>query len=176
MKKRLSLKNKLVIIFGLLIAVASLIEILLAVRIARYAVTEKVETHLIDKARDTAEIVEGWLTAFFQFIEGVARMPALRDPNTPIADKVRLLAKEAACNSNIIEFPYNTTEGICYFEDGRTFNISEREWFHKALAGGIWITEPYVYKAGDFVMTAAVPIYADDNHTVNGVLAAVLPA
>lgn len=35
MKKRFSLKNKLVIIFGLLIAVASLIEILLAVRIAR---------------------------------------------------------------------------------------------------------------------------------------------
>ena len=40
----------------------------------------------------------------------------------------------------------------------------------------MWITEPYVYKAGDFVMTAAVPIYADDNHTVNGVLAAVIPA
>ena len=116
------------------------------------------------------------MTAFFQFIEGLARMPALRDPNTPIADKVRLLAKEAAFNSNIIEFPYNTTEGICYFENGRTFNISEREWFHKALAGGIWITEPYVYKAGDFVMTAAVPIYADDNHTVNGVLAAGIPA
>ena len=35
MKKRFSLKNKLVIIFGLLIAVALLIEILLAVRIAR---------------------------------------------------------------------------------------------------------------------------------------------
>ena len=35
MKKRFSLKNKLVIIFGLLIAVALLIEIFLAVRIAR---------------------------------------------------------------------------------------------------------------------------------------------
>ena len=86
MKKRFSLKNKLVIIFGLLIAVASLIEGILAVQTARKSVTEKVETHLIDKARDTAEIVEGRLTAFFQFIEGLARMPALCDPNTPIAD------------------------------------------------------------------------------------------
>ena len=50
MKKRFSLRYKLIIIFGLLIALASTIEGLLAVRIARKAVTEKIEAHLIDKA------------------------------------------------------------------------------------------------------------------------------
>lgn len=58
MKKHFSLRYKLILIFGLLIAAASIIEIVLAVRIARKAVTEKVETQLIDKATDTAEIID----------------------------------------------------------------------------------------------------------------------
>ena len=80
MKKRFSIRYKLILIFGLLIALASLVEGLLAVRTARKAVTEKVEAHLIDKAADIATIIEGRITAFWQFLEGIARMPALVDP------------------------------------------------------------------------------------------------
>ena len=69
MKKRFSLRNKLIIIFGLLIMVASGVEGLLAVRTARKAVTEKVETHLIDKAADVASVIDGRITAFWQFLE-----------------------------------------------------------------------------------------------------------
>ena len=57
-KKRFSIRYKLILIFGLLVALASTIQGLLAVRIARKAVTEKVETHLIDKAADTTEIIQ----------------------------------------------------------------------------------------------------------------------
>ena len=65
MKKRFSMRNKLLIIFGVLVALATIIEGLLAVRTARKAVTEKIETHLIDKAADTAEIIDGRVNAFF---------------------------------------------------------------------------------------------------------------
>lgn len=64
MAKRFSLKNKLVLIFGALVAVASLVEGLFAVNIARKAVTEKVEAHLTNKAEDVAEIINGRMTAF----------------------------------------------------------------------------------------------------------------
>ena len=79
MKKRFSMRNKLLIIFGLLVALATIIEGLLAIRTARKAVIEKIETHLTDKATDTAEIIDGRITAFWQFLEGVSRMPAMRD-------------------------------------------------------------------------------------------------
>ena len=59
MKKRFSIRYKLILIFGLLIALASSIEGLLAVRTARKAVTEKVESHLTDKAADIAEVIDG---------------------------------------------------------------------------------------------------------------------
>ena len=54
MKKRFSLRTKLILVFGLLILTVGFILALLAVRTARKAVTEKVEAHLIDKATDTA--------------------------------------------------------------------------------------------------------------------------
>ena len=59
MKKHSSLKMKLLIIFGLLIGLTVLIEEALAVRMARKAVNENIEDHLIDKAVDTAEIIDG---------------------------------------------------------------------------------------------------------------------
>ena len=67
MKKRFSLRYKLILIFGALILMAGTIEALLAIRTARRAVIEKVETHLTDKARDIAEIIDGNILSFFQF-------------------------------------------------------------------------------------------------------------
>ncbi|MGP1428535.1 MAG: methyl-accepting chemotaxis protein, partial [Treponema sp.] len=87
-KKRFSIRNKLIIIFGLLILVACLTLGILAVRTARKAVTEKVEAHLIDKATDTAEIIDGRVNAFWQFLEGIARMPILIDPTASYKEKV----------------------------------------------------------------------------------------
>ena len=58
-RNRFSLRKKLILIFGILIAAAGIIEIVFAVVIARKAVTEKIEAHLIDKANDTAEIING---------------------------------------------------------------------------------------------------------------------
>lgn len=80
MKKHFSLSYKLILIFGVLLALASLVEVLLAVKTARKAVTEKVAAHLIDKATDAAAVIDGRVTAFWQFLEGIARMPALTDP------------------------------------------------------------------------------------------------
>ena len=77
MKKRFSLRYKLMIIFGALIAAASLAEIILAVHTARLAVTKGIEDHLIDKASDTAGIIDKQVTAFWQLFEGLARTPII---------------------------------------------------------------------------------------------------
>ena len=99
--KRFSMRNKLLLVFGLLTFVVGFILALIGVRTARKAVTEKVETHLIDKATDTAEILDGRMTAFWQFLEGIARMPILRDSTLSYQEKTAYLMKEAAFNERI---------------------------------------------------------------------------
>ena len=171
MKKRFSLKNKLIFIFGALVAIASLVEGLLAVRIARKAVTEKVEAHLVDKATDVAEIIDGRIGGFFQLLEGIARMPILRDSTLSYQEKTAYLMKEAAFNERIKELDITDKNGNFYYAGG-SVQVSDRKWFQKALSGEKFVTEPYIERAtGTLVITFAVPVF-DSTHTVVGVLSA----
>ena len=165
MKKRFSLKNKLIFIFGALIAVASTIEGLFAVRIARKAVTEKVEAQLIDKATDTAEIIDGRVMAFWQFLEGIARMPAFRNANLSYTEKSGLLDKEAAVNQEIVQLNIADRNGILYLGDGTSLNIAHLAWYENSNGGQRYFAEPFMSPVlHKLVMAVIIPI-TDDNNT-----------
>ena len=169
--KRFSIRKKLIIIFGTLVAVASLVQGVLSIKTARKAVIEKVQIHLTDKASDTVSIIDEKITTFFRFLEGIARIPALYDPAYSYVEKVLLLKKEAQANSKIAELNITTTNGTCYYEGG-SVQVSERKWCQTALSGTNFISEPYLDKAnGNLVITLAVPIY-NTSHTIVGVLSA----
>ncbi|MGP1587631.1 MAG: methyl-accepting chemotaxis protein [Treponemataceae bacterium] len=168
MKKRFSLRTRLILIFGLLILLASLIEGLLAVRISRKAVTEKVETHLIDKATDVTEILDGRITAFWQFLEGIARMPAFRDPAVSYTERSRLLANEAAFNERITSLAIADTQGFYYTYGQKTINTKTQEWFNPALNGRPYISEPFRSKIDDsLIIVVAVPVYGENKEVVS---------
>ena len=169
--KRFSIRKKLIIIFGTLVAVASLVQGVLSIKTARKAVIEKVQIHLTDKASDTVSIIDEKITTFFRFLEGIARIPALYDPAYSYVEKVLLLKKEAQANSKIAELNITTTNGTCYYEGG-SVQVSDRKWFQTALSGTNFISEPYLDKAnGNLVRTLAVPVY-NAEHTIVGVLSA----
>ena len=69
MKKRFSIRYKLILIFGILVTVACITEGLVAIIIAHKAVTEKIQVHLMDKARDAAEILDGKVLQWFQLLD-----------------------------------------------------------------------------------------------------------
>ena len=156
--------------FGVLILTVGLILSVLAIRTARKAVTEKVETHLIDKATDTAEIIDGRVTAFWQFLEGIARMPFLYDKQISALEKARLLSKEAGFNELIQLLVYINVQGNLSLEDGRIFNVSEREYFQHTLKGEKYISEPSISKGDQSLyITLSVPVY-DPEQNISGVL------
>ena len=174
MKKRFSLKNKLILIFGMLIVLAAGIEGIFAVRIARKAVTEKVEAHLIDKAADTAEIIDGRIEAFWQFLEGIARLPLFSDTSISNAEKIKLLQKEATFNTDIVELDFSELDGTCHSVDGDV-QIGDREWFQAAVKGKNFIAEPLISRSTNKLqMILAVPI-KNDAGAIIGVLSAGIP-
>ncbi|MGP1594453.1 MAG: cache domain-containing protein, partial [Treponema sp.] len=171
MKKRFSMQNKLVIIFGLLAAFSAIIEGFLAVQTARKAVVEKVTTHLIDKAEDTAVVLDGRITAFIQFLEGIARMPMLSDASMSNTDKVLLLQKEAGFSSDIIELNFSDLNGTVYSIDGDA-HIGDREWFQTARSGKPFISEPINSATTQkLIQVISLPVY-DNNRQIIGVLSA----
>ena len=172
MKKRFSMRNKLLIIFGLLVALATIIEGLLAIQTARKAVIEKIETHLTDKATDVAEVLDGRVNAFFQFAEGIARMPVLKNADTTYQEKIDLLNKETAFNKLIKLLAFTDAQGNCYLEGDKMLDVKSRDWFQEAIKGNKFVTEPFISGADkSLIITFSVPIY-DDNHNIVGVLTA----
>ena len=174
--KRFSLKKKLVLIFGALIAVASTTEGGLAIYTARKAVREKIEDHLTDKAADVALIVDGKLIALFQFIEGVSRMPSLRDNSLSLRQKIQTLVPEAESNEIIEAFAVCNLQGNGSDTDGNDISPGDQDWFAAAARGANFITEPmFISQLNTFHIIIAVPIKGD-NQEITGVLIARLPA
>ena len=175
-KKRFSLRKKLVLIFGFLIAAALTTAALITVRNARKAVLEKVEAHLTDKATDIAEVIDGRVSSVVQFIEGLARMPFLRDNSMSLPEKAELLIKEAERNKKIDYFGICDMQGNRYDGAGLRMSVSDREWFKAASQGKNFITEPAISRiTNNMQIIFAVPIYDDDNAII-GVLNAAVPA
>jgi len=173
MIRRFSLKTKLILIFGILVAVVCTVEGVLAIYIARKAVSEKVETHLKDKAMDVAEIIDGRINATFQFLEGIARMPILMDESVPYTEKVARLQKEVTYNKRLVQLNLYNPSGVRYTLDGEKVSVADREWFKTAVSGKNAIAEPLISRSlNTFVLILAVPLY-DTDHKIIGVLNAV---
>ena len=174
MQKRFSIKSKLLIIFGLLIALSTFILGFLALQISKKAVKEKIEAHLVDKASDTAEIIDGRITAMFQFLEGLARMPILIDPTASYKEKVAQLTKEAAANEKIEQLNLYDLSGVRTTSDGKTVSVVDREWFQAACAGKNFASEPLLSRSlNKLVIVLAVPVY-DNNRKISGILNCVI--
>ena len=175
-KKRFSLRKKLVLIFGFLIAAALTTAALITIGNARKAVLEKVEAHLTDKATDIAEVIDGRISSVVQFIEGLARMPFLRDNSMTLTEKAELLIKEAERNKKIDYFGICDMQGNRYDGTGLRMSVKDREWFKAASQGKNFITEPAISSiTNNMQIIFAVPIYDDDNAII-GVLNAAVPA
>ena len=173
-KKRGSLRTELMLAFGLLILAACVTLGILAVRTASKAVTEKVETHLIDKATDTAEILDGRVNAFFQFLEGIARMPAFRDPTISYSEKSRLLDNEAAFNDQILDLNIADRKGLLYTGDGRATDISNLAWYKGSNGGQKYFSEPFMSPIlKRLVMAVIVPVIDNNNNHIASLVALI---
>ena len=169
MQKRFSIKSKLLIIFGLLIALSTFVLGFLALQISKKAVKEKIEAHLVDKASDTAEIIDGRITAMFQFLEGLARMPQISDSTLSMQTKLRFLQKEASANSDILEINITDINGDLY-SDGPVVSVKDRQWFKSVSVGKPFMSEPLVSKtSGKLASIFAVPVY-DNTNTICALL------
>ena len=169
-KKRFSIRLKLLLIFGVLIAVAISVLSVLAFNISNKAVMEKIEAHLIDKAKDTAEIVNGNVRTFFQFAQGIARSNILRDNSISGIEKARFLEREVAFNKDLQLLAFVDGNGRCPLSNGSVLRLEDRDWFKRSMNGELYISEPYVSKAdSSLIITVSVPVY-DNAHRVIGVL------
>ena len=174
MKKRFSIKAQMMIIFGTLIMVAlSLLSVFVLYQ-SRKAVMEKVTTHILDKANDTAVILDGEIKQWFEYLDGIASQQILHDTSVSYVEKARVLEELSKDEEKVIAFVIIDPKGIYHLSNGQQFDVSSQKWFKDSQGGTKkYFSEPFRdIETGKLIAQAVVPIKGK-NHTFMGVLAAV---
>ncbi|MFC2603799.1 MAG: cache domain-containing protein, partial [Treponema sp.] len=171
--KQFSIRYKIVLVFGLLIAVATVTEEVLALLKARQAVRTRVGLHLIGKANDTADIIDGKLDSFFQFMEGISGMHQLTDPSFSIADRLALLDEETKRSKWILDLQVSDPNGDAHTYSG-VVNDFKAAWFQTAINGGKAFSEPFKSAFDNsMVSIISLPLFGDGKKII-GTLNAVI--
>ncbi|WP_029410801.1 methyl-accepting chemotaxis protein [Treponema pedis] len=168
-KKRFSLKNRLSIIFGAIVFISLGILGVLAARIARKAIEEKVYLQITEKADDTAKIVNERISGYFKTLESIARLEILRT-NIPYTDKAEALKQELIFNPEFEALILCDKTGTEYLPGNIRLDVSQREWYRQAMQNKKCASEPEFSKATNtLAVYFSTPIY-DNNKNIIGVL------
>ena len=143
----------------------------LALNLTRKAVTEKIEAHLKDKAQDVAQIIDGKILQWFEFLDGIARMPLLSDPDASYGQKLKFLEEEAHFDKDILYLVMIDSKGLIHLPNGKTQDINYLSWLKNTKES--YISSPFNSKIWNMLMIAvSVPIY-DGNKNIVGTLVAL---
>lgn len=123
--------------------------------------------------RETAQVAAGQIAAQLDTYSKIAFETGctarLSNPETSLADKKAIIDQKVA-TYGFARGNMTDTRGISPF-DG--LNVSEREYFQKAMQGEAWISEPAISKStGELVIMIAAPLWegGNPNTRVTGVV------
>lgn len=170
-KKRFTIHLKLLLVFASLIIFATTILGITAINMSRKAVIAEVEAHLTNKATDTAALIDARIKSFWQFLQGIARMPSMRVPELSLIEKSEILDEEAKINTEIKHLDILDTRGIIHLGNGKTIDVSNTQWFKK-IGKVPMVTSPFkssVYN--ELLVSFTVPVFDSNNRHILTIIA-----
>lgn len=166
------IRQKLLVISGLLTIMICVGFGAVSSIIIKKAVTEKVSFHLEDRAAVTAQLVEARFNVMLQFLSNLAARPLLCDETISAVQKMAFLEKEFNIQKMhgdwLLDLFIADSNGISYTFDGTPIPVADREYYQAAISGNMFISDPYVTRSdnvGTFVVTLSIPIYTDQRIT-----------
>lgn len=148
MKRNKSLKVKLTVyILGMMIISFSVLTFL-AMNVGKRALEGNTKALLLQSSKELDEKIEANIKIYLQNVETVAAVPRIKDQTVAWEAKKEILDSNAQINSyekiGIADLKGNLT-----YINGETYNISNEEFYKKALAGEINISKVLSGNNGD---------------------------
>ena len=134
---------------------------------ARQIISNKITNAMAEEAVNSAGDVGDWLEARKGELTLMSVAPLLQSGNPEAI--VPFLSNALKVNNIYSAVNYATPAGVAYTAAGRTFTVTDRDYFLRAMRGETVVTDPLVAKdAGQTVITVAIPVKVDGK--VTGVL------
>lgn len=173
--RRISLRIKLVLLFGSLFIFAGIVLASVSIFMAKKTVTQKIADHLEDRSDVTVQLIEHRFNLMVHVLKNLAVRPILYDHKISPVKKMQFLEQEFKVYQNenkwILDLFVVDTEGVSYTFDGSPIPVSDRDYFQVAVKGKTFISTPYITRSDDsgtFVVTLAIPL--QEKERITGVL------
>lgn len=162
-----TIKGRLIVIISTVVVMIMLSGSIGSYLIASSVVNEKVKELQLERARETAEEMNGWLAGQIAWVEENVNTYELRMQQESYDEiKNYLATRMNAADGTIMDAYYgfeDHTMLIINSEVGADYDCCERGWYKQAKeADGVVVTDPYVDAfTGKIVVTVAVSMYND---------------
>ena len=174
-----SIKMKMTLIMALLVLLIAGSLSFLSITIAGDALLEESNAMLLNLSLEGSRVADARIETQFTYLEGLAKIKRLSDPQASLTEKMRILQGEAAA-SDFIRIGVADPEGRLYLSDsygigGNIVDVTTRAYFAESMAGRRAILTPSVSvnpdDNGNLIMVYSVPLYF--NGQISGILVAV---
>lgn len=153
-----SIGRRMAVFFGIIIFVICLSLGLTSYHFASKAIIKEINALLINVSAKGADIVSAELNNQLNALEVMSRRDRIKDLSNPWEDKVAIM-KEEISRSGHLDMGIIDGDGNLKFTDGSMVNVTDREYFKKAMEGKSAISDPIVSKVDQSVVIVyAVPI------------------
>ena len=163
-----SIKSKLIVFIGLLIATISIGLGIVSFINSSKALTLNLGKTLPKIAEQSASNIQGRVEGQLNSLEVISARGDIKDLKNPWANKIPILLEEVK-RSGSIKMGIADKNGDIKYTDGKSANVKDRPYFQIALSGKKNTSDPLISKVdGSIVVVYAVPI--KNNDEVVGVL------
>lgn len=170
-----SIGTRIALIFAIVLIVANVTYGLLAYNRAAAALSQEVSESMALLAEEAAKNVETNIELSLNALEVLANSDLIRGTGNYTEPTINVKKKaliEEATRANYKSVLIADTTGVTYSSDNQVVNISERDYFKRAIKGESAVSDILQSKADNsFIIVFAVPIKTGGK--VTGVLAAV---
>jgi len=163
-----SIKTKLLVFLGLLIGAICIGLGVISFVNSSNALTSNLGKTLPKIAEQAANNIVGRIEGQLSSLEVMAASNDIKNLKNPWENKVPILLAEVE-RSGSIKMGIADKNGDVKYTDGKSSNVSDRDYFKKALSGKDNVSDPLISKVdGSIVIVYAVPI--KNNNEIVGVL------
>lgn len=126
--------------------------------IAKNELIETNEELLLNKAIDSATIVDAQIKSNTLSIATLGNLEVISNPDIPEEEKLKML-KEERGKLNFSNIGIANLQGELMLENGVVLDIYEKEYFRKAYSGSSYFSEPFINDlTGNLEVAIAAPI------------------
>ncbi len=155
-----NLRTKITLVICALLLIACVGMGISSYIISSKALVSNIESELTLLAKQGATIVDASLDAQWSYLEAIASNEKISNPNVPMSEKAAILQKETK-KTGVVNITISDKYGNALSPDGvSTTNISDREYFKKAIAGIPSVSDPIENRTvpGTMIITYSIPL------------------